>query len=155
MAFDLMYCSRCYGYYHGLNYALPTKSKSSKAAKSSDTVAMEKRKQLETLIMEQEEILVDLQAKLAEFESVSLVGTEVSTAAYGVGIVSSQSENKITVEFESIPKDFIIHRKYPARPRFEDEEQIVGLLSDRADLLKQMEDARKNLARANKQLEFL
>lgn len=155
MAFDLMYCCRTYGYYHGLTkYNITRKTDNSKAArqKAADD---EKRKQLEESICAAQDELLTLQTQLAEYEPISLIGTEVSTASYGSGVVVKQDENKLDVQFADTVKTFVIHRKYTQRPNFEDEEQIVDLLSNRADILAQIDNVTKRIARDTKFLESI
>lgn len=39
--------------------------------------------------------------------------------------MTEQEINRIAVQFETSQKSFILDKKFPARPRFEDDEQIV------------------------------
>lgn len=143
MAFDLMYCSRCYGYYHGLTYFGPLKKTGAGKASKQKAANDQKRQELTDSIRDLQDQLLTLQMQLAEVEPVSLLDTEVTVNGLGTGIIVGQEENKITVRFGDQMKDYMIHRKYASRPVFEDDEQIVELMSSRVDLLEQIEKINK------------
>ena len=129
LAFDLMYCCRTYGYYKGLIAPSTGKVKKKKVVVI-PTVAAEElaRKEAERLArieaIEQESDA--LERRIDEFEDISLIGVRVTSAQYGAGTVIGQEVNKITVQFETVEKSFVLDAKYTARPRFEDDESIVG-----------------------------
>lgn len=152
MAFDLMYCSRCYGYYAGLVYNAPTSPKG-KAAAALAANARETQKEAQERIAALTEQLLSVEAKLAELEPISLIGTRVSTTTYGDGMIIDQSENKVLVQFDGVEKGFVIHRKYSLMPRFEDEDQIVSFLSDRADALAEKDNLAKLIERERRLLD--
>lgn len=153
MAFDFMYCCRTYGYYHGLTQFGPIKkgNKASQQKASND----QKRQQLIDDINEAQNQLLTLQTQLADYEIVSLIGTDVSTPQYGRGVVIEQEENKIGVQFGEVVKTFMIHKQFAMRPKFEDEEQIVDLLSNRADILRQIDKVTKQIVRDTASIDAL
>lgn len=155
MAFDLMYCSRCYGYYHGLTDFGPLrKSGKTKAAKQK-AANEQKRQQLTESINAAQDQLLTLQIQLADNELISLLDTEVTTAEYGDGVIIGQEENNVKVRFGELTKDYKIHKQYASRPVFEDDEQIVELMSNRADLLEQIKKVTKQIERETELLESL
>lgn len=103
----------------------------------------EKKNSLIAEMIELQDQLVPLQTKFADLELVSLIGTEVTFSNYGTGIVIKQNENQISVRFGELIKSFNIHRQYPQRPTFADDEQIVELFSDHYDTLKAIEKIEK------------
>ncbi len=122
MAFDLMYCCRCYGYYKGMSYNSFTterKSTGKKNSKASQEIAENRTRQLARLADLQEKLLT-CQTELADYELISLIGTAVTYAAYGTGTIVEQEENKITVRFENIKATFKLHRKYLVKPTIVD-----------------------------------
>lgn len=155
MAFDLMYCCRTYGYYHGLTQFGPVKKTDKNKATQQKVTNEQKRQQLIDSVNEAQNQLLSLQTKLADYELISLIGTEVSTTQYGRGVVIEQEENKITVQFTDAVKTFMIHKQFALRPKFEDEEQIVDLLSNRADILKQIDKVAKQISRDTASIELL
>ena len=50
---------------------------------------------------------------------------QVTSNSYGAGTVVDQVINKITVQFDTVTKSFILDKRYSARPRFENDEEIV------------------------------
>lgn len=135
MAFDFMYCCRTYGYYKGIEYTPKQTKKVSSGAAAQAARQAEIEKQKQQAIVEARNELDELELLIAETESISLVGTQVSTKQYGDGIVVTQDENKITVQFTDVEKTFMVHSRYAVRPTFEDDAEIVAAMSKRADLL--------------------
>ena len=131
LAFDLMYCCRTYNYYKGL--VVPLSGKTIKSGKpkaaltAEELAALEAAKEAERLekidALEQE--IAELERSYDGCEDISLLGVQVTAKAYGTGIVVAQEINKITVRFAEVEKTFILDKKFSARPRFEDDEQIV------------------------------
>ena len=154
MAFDLMYCCRCYGYYTGLTYSsfAPKAKSSGKKIIDATKAAAEKRAQQAAKLNELQEQLLQYQTELADYELVSLIGTEVTSATYGVGVIVEQEENKITVQFAENKTSFMLHRKYAARPTFIDEQEIVDLMSNRADLMDAAKKVQQQIDRIIKEM---
>ena len=129
MTFDLMYCSRCYKYYRGLPYTQRARTKKEESQRKLDAAEKLKAEQIERLSEEKEQ----LESAIADMELVSLVGTEVTSAAYGTGTIIKQNGNQVTVHFPAVEKDFVIHKKYSGRPQFEDNEEILEAMSAWSD----------------------
>ena len=126
LAFDLMYCCRTYGYYKGL--IAPSTGKVKKKTYTNEPTAEElAQKEAERLAkidaIEQE--IDALERSIDGCEDISLIGVQVTSAQYGTGVVTGQDINKIAVQFDTVQKSFFLDKKFPARPRFEDDEQIV------------------------------
>ena len=59
---------------------------------------------------------------------------------------SAQKENTIKVRFpEGLEKSFIIHTKFPARPTFEDDEQVVEAFTEYDRLTREIQGLKKLL----------
>lgn len=72
-----------------------------------------------------EEEIQDLERSYDGCEDISLIGVQVTSKAFGTGVVTGQKINRISVAFDGVQKDFFLDKKYAARPRFENDEQIV------------------------------
>ena len=126
LAFDLMYCCRTYGYYKGL--IVPSTGKVKKKTYTNEPTPEELAKKeagrlAKIHAIEQE---IDALERSADgCEDISLIGVQVTSAQYGTGVVTGQDINKIAVQFDTVQKSFFLDKKFPARPRFEDDEQIV------------------------------
>ena len=94
-------------------------------------------------------IYSNIQAKdieLDKFRSISLLNVRVTHKQYGTGIVIAQKENTIKVRFpEGLEKSFIIHTKFPARPTFEDDEQVVEAFTEYDRLTREIQGLKKLL----------
>lgn len=142
MAFDLMYCCRCYNFYEGLQHK--TKKDSLRAYTQKELKAKEEADRQEKIrALEQEIQALDL--RISEYREISLLGVEVTQMKYGRGIVVSQQDENIVVQFAEKKVNYIISTKYPMRPRFEDDEMIVAAYTDLAALKKKREGIQKEL----------
>ena len=146
LAFDLMYCSRTYQFYQGL--PVPVRHRSTKKASAADSATMEtaqteEERQAKIEAIESE--LNKLESVSEGCEDISLIGVEVSSAQYGIGSVVAQEINKIEVQFPGLKKTFVLSRKYPARPRFEDDETIVEAFSAYGERMDKINSLRKQL----------
>jgi len=56
----------------------------------------------------------------------SLVGVQVTMNQLGKGTVIEQDMNRIKVAFEGIEKSYILDKKFMARPRFDNDEDVVS-----------------------------
>ena len=151
MAFDLMYCSRTYGFYEGLQYATRAQrramlGKGGKAAQLEIRKAAAAAAKAEKMAALGEQIEA-LEDEIDQFSEISLVGVSVWQKAYGEGIITRQEMNKIWVDFSGTERAFTIHRDYIARPTFEDDEEIVGMLTEYGDLTQKLADLRRQLDR--------
>lgn len=144
LAFDLMYCCRCYNFYEGLEHA--TKKASTKAYQLEQLREREAQERMEKIAAIEEEIHA-LQVELEQYEDISLVGVEVTQSKEGIGTVISQNGNTIRVQFPAVTKTYIIHRKYSQRPTFEDDAEIVEIFSDMADKNEQIAALKRQLER--------
>lgn len=131
LAFDLMYCCRTYGYYKGL--VAPSAGNATRNAVSTGLTSKEKEeleKERLTKIEAIEQEIEDLDRSCDGCAEISLIGVNVSSSQYGVGTVVAQEINTIYVQFEHEKKIFILDKKFPARPRFENDDEIVSAFSD-------------------------
>jgi hypothetical protein len=80
-----------------------------------------------------------------ECTEISLIGVEVTAVGYGVGTVISQDINKVTVQFESDVKTFILDKKYISRPRFEEDDVIVEAFTEYGRKLEVIKELKKKL----------
>ena len=60
--------------------------------------------------------------------------------------VISQTGNQITVQFENEVRTFVLDEKYAARPRFEDDEQIVSAFTQYGRVKERIKKIQKELA---------
>ena len=148
LAFDLMYCSRTYRFYHDL--PVPARQRSTKKVSAADRAAIEnaqkeeeRRAKIETI----EKELDELESISDGCEDISLIGVQVSSAQYGIGSVVSQEVNKIDVQFPEIRKTFILSKKYPSRPRFEDDETIVDAFTEYGERMDKINSLKRQLER--------
>ena len=126
LAFDLMYCCRTYGYYQGL--VAPTTGKTIKKGTRSRLTAEElaqKEKERLARIETLEQEIEALERSCDDCRDISLIGVQVTSKQYGVGTVIEQEINRISVQFPDAKKTFILDKKYVARPRFENDDEIV------------------------------
>lgn len=90
--------------------------------------------------------IADLERSCDEFIDISLIGVQVTTAQYGVGIVIEQDVNKIKVRFAEVEKSFILDKKYFSRPRFEDDDEIVSAFTEYGQAQEQIKRLQRELA---------
>ena len=75
----------------------------------------------------------------AQIGEISLLNVEVTQQAYGKGIIIAQQGNKVTVKFDSAEKIFVISKKYPVRPKFENDDETVEVFTEYENLNKRIE----------------
>ena len=146
LALDLMYCCRTYGYYRGLVAPVTgrtIKKPVLKSASKEELEAAEAERAARLLDMEQE--LSELEQKIGDYEELSLTGVQVEFPKYGTGVVTSQTGNKITVQFPAVEKAFVLDEKYSARPSFENDKEIVAAFTEYGRLLDRMKQIRREL----------
>ena len=143
LAFDVIYCSRAYNFYQGIYY-IP-KSESTSAYNKEQLRLKEEAKVQERI----DSLETQIQAKdieLDKFRSISILNVRVTHKQYGTGIVIAQKENTIKVRFpEGLEKSFIIRTKFPARPTFEDDEQVVEAFTEYDRLTREIQGLKKLL----------
>lgn len=150
LAFDLMYCCRTYGYYKGLTVPSTGKTvkKSSNAGPTPEEIAHMEEIRLAKIAALEDEI-EELERSCDDYEDISLVGVQVTAKGFGTGTVVGQNINRIIVVFEGVQKSFILDKKYVARPRFENDNEIVeaftcyGRARERISFLQKQIDALK------------
>lgn len=154
ITWDFIYCCSCNQYYHGLTSAsgLIRNSRTVKKNKRNAALLAQRETKMAELNSLQDE-KDNLESKLAECEIASLVGVEVASDAYGSGTVIEQNGIQITVQFREIEKSFYIHRKYPQRPAFEDEELLLDLFSTYGDIVDSIKKIDEKITSRNKELE--
>ena len=79
------------------------------------------------------------------YRSINLVGVQVFQKAYGDGTIIWQDANMIRVRFAREEKIFTINTKFPLRPTFEDDEEIVVALTDYEVKLREVKKLRNQL----------
>ena len=148
LAFDLMYCCRTYNYYRGLT--VPSTGKTVRKKSGSSALTPEELAQNETERLAKigalERQIADLERSCDEFIDISLIGVQVTTAQYGVGIVIEQDVNKIKVRFAEVEKSFILDKKYFSRPCFEDDDEIVSAFTEYGQAQEQIKRLQRELA---------
>ena len=146
LAFDLMYCCDTYKYYKGLTS--PATGKTIKKKTTNTPTPEEQARQEEERLARIEAIeqeIADLEHKAEGYDDISLIGVQVTTQAYGTGVVISQEFNKIKVQFASVEKSFVLDKKYSNRPVFEDDEAIVSVFSEYGQIQDQIKKLRLEL----------
>ena len=71
------------------------------------------------------------------------MGIQVFQKAYGTGTIIAQNVNAIRVRFGEIEKQYIISSKFPMRPTFEDDAEIVAALTDYEAKQKELDTLKK------------
>ncbi len=147
MAFDLIYCTKTYQFYIGL----PLISKKESLQKFTQEQLrkqeqLEKEKIYQALLEERE----CLEQGLAPYLEVSLVGVEITSAQYGIGVVIKHDEKKhnmVQVRFESCEKTYRLHKEiWPMmRPTFEDDQEIISIMTEYEQQWKKLENVRKRI----------
>ena len=143
LAFDLMYCCRTYNFYAGMTHA--SKKDSIKAFVEAEAKEKE-RLEREARIAELEAELHTLEMEAEKYTYISLLNVEVNQATYGKGVVIAQQNNKVTVKFETCEKGFIINKKYPVRPTFENDTEIVEAFTEYDSLLEKIKVLKNKIA---------
>ncbi len=122
MAFDLMYCCRCYNLYGDMIYA---KKKESMKAYADQQVKKREEEDRLAKIEELEQAIREIEVEMDGCLEISLLGVEVTQTQKGKGVVVEQTGSKIKVRFDRGEASYILNQKYTLRPRFEDDEAIV------------------------------
>ena len=142
-AFDIIYCASTYGYFKDLRHK---PKKEAIKAYTLEQKRKEEEAQRQAAIDELEEQIRVVEAKLDEYRAISLVGIQVFQKTYGTGTVISQKVNTIRVQFGNVEKQYIISSKFPMRPTFEDDAEIVAAMTDYEITLKEWDTLKKRLA---------
>ena len=143
LAFDVIYCSRAYNFYRDISY-IP-KSESA-AAYSQEQLRLKEEAKVQERIKSLEAQIQAKDIELDKFRSIPLLNVRVTHNQYGTGVVIAQKDNTIKVRFpENLEKSFIIHSRFPARPTFEDDEQVVAAFTEYDRLTKEIQGLKKLL----------
>ncbi len=144
LAFDLMYCCRTYNYYEGMTH----KSKKESIRSHTEAKAREKERiERDARIAQIKAALYALELQAEPYKSISLLNVEVFHAASGKGTVISQEMNKITVQFATCQKVFIISKKFPLRPTFENDAETVEAFTAYEELCQEIKRLKNKLQR--------
>ena len=147
LAFDLMYCCRTYNFYRVVT--LPVSLKPKKKTKTSYRISPEEAK-----IQEEERLaridalkqeINDLERSGDNCTEISLIGVQVTAKPYGIGTVVAQEINNITVSFGGMEKSYILDKKYIARPRFENDEEIISVFTEYGQKQEQIKRLKRDL----------
>ncbi|WP_409967479.1 hypothetical protein RFF05_12900 [Bengtsoniella intestinalis] len=144
LAFDVMYCAKTYGLYHGVESL--TKRESLQAQKLADQEAQEALVRLAKVEQLQREIH-QLEQENEEFYAISLLHVQVHHKQYGVGMIIAQTGTTVMVEFQEKTTKFIINKKFSARPTFENDAEIVEIFTQYDVRTTQIERLKKELAK--------
>ena len=144
LAFDVMYCSRAYNFYLGMEH---TSKKQSLKAFTEEQAKEKERLEKEAKIGEIKKELFELENKAEEYETISLINIEANHHKYGKGVVVFQERNQVVIRFESGEKTYVIHEQYAGRPTFEDDENVIRAMTDYGDICERIEDLKEQLAR--------
>lgn len=142
LAFDLMYCARCYNFYDGLEHK--TKKDSIKE------YTLEKLREKERLELEDKITYINMQLRELELslegiEMISLLGVKVQQKRYGEGVVVKQNQNKVTVRFKDCEKTFVLSKNVILRPTFANDEEIIEVFTQYGNIMDQIKKLEKQL----------
>ena len=143
LAFDIIYCSDTYGYFKDLRHR---PKKEAIKAYTLEQKRKEEEEERQAAIDALEDQIYQLETQIEVYRSISLVGTQVYQKAYGTGIVIQQNVNMIRVRFGDLEKQYVISKKFPMRPTFEDDAEVLEALSDYEIKLKELDSLKKKLA---------
>ena len=142
LAFDFMYCCRCYNLYNGLIHISKKESvRSYKIEQLRAQETAEREKKIDGL----EQEIRSLQLSIEPYKDISLLDVEVSHQTYGVGTVVKQDVNIISVRFGDTEKSFKIHKTCVMRPTFENDAETVEAFTVYADTLDKIESLKRQL----------
>lgn len=145
LAFDIIYCSSTYGFFKNLKHK--SKAEAIKDYKAEQARMAEEAKR-QAAIDAVEERIREVEEVLDVYRAISLVGVQVYQKKEGYGIVVRQNVNQIVVKFETGEKTYIVSTKFPMRPTFEDDAEIVAAMTDYVEKLgelKRLQDQLKKL----------
>lgn len=142
LAFDIIYCADTYGYFKDLKHR---PKKEAIKAYTLEQKRKEEEEERQAAIDTLEDQIHQLESQIEVYRSISLVGTQVYQKAYGTGIVVQQNINMIRVRFGDLEKQYVISKKFPMRPTFEDDAEILEALNDYEIKLKELDVLKKKL----------
>lgn len=147
LAFDLMYCCRTYNFYNVVTLPADVKAKRKKAVPESVSPEEAKRQEEERLakIAELEQKINELERDCDNCSEISLIGVQVTAKPYGTGTVIAQDRNTIKVRFDNAEKSYILDKKFVARPRFENDDEIISVFTEYGQKQEQIKRLRREL----------
>ena len=161
MVFDLIYCFHTYSFFRHLMPEAPAskpvrtapakaaaKPKTPRAPKKDESMEREKKRREKIQKLQSE--LEELERKAEACEEISLLNVEVTSAQYGKGIITAQDKNKITVQFGSEEKKYILDEKYTARPAFENDAELIRTFTEYG----RIQDEIRNVKREIQKIHF-
>ena len=151
LAFDLIYCCRTYGYYKEIPYVPKAKSqKRKKAAEQQEADAAARQARIADITAQIE----DLRASLPDVSDISLVNVAVTSRLYGGGMVTEHNLNTIRVRFPGATKTFILDAKFPQRPTFENDADVVAAYTEYTSISGKIEKLEKQLKKLREPWEY-
>ena len=93
-----------------------------------------------------EQEINELERSCDSCSEISLIGVEVTAKPYGIGTVVAQDINNIRVSFGGTEKSYILDRRYVARPRFENDEEIISVFTEYGQKQEHIKRLRRELA---------
>ena len=142
LAFDVIYCADTYGFFKDLKHrAKKDAIKAYTAEQLRKAEAAERQAAIDAI----EQQIIQLENQIDVYRSIFLVGTQVHHKSWGTGIVTQQNINMVRVRFGEIEKQFIISTKFPMRPTFEDDAEIVAAMTDYEAKMKELDSLKKKL----------
>lgn len=148
LAFDLMYCCRTYNFYRVVTLPAAVKAKRKRTVAESVSPEEAKRQEEERLakIAELEQEINELERDCDNCSEISLIGVQVSAKPYGTGTVIAQDRNTIKVRFDGAEKAYILDKKFIARPRFENDDEIISIFTEYGHKKDQIKRLQRELA---------
>lgn len=144
LAFDIIYCASTYGFFNNLPHK--SKAEAIKDFKEAQRRQAEDAKRQAAIEALEAEILRTEMA-LDAYRSISLVGIQVHQKKEGTGIIIRQDVNVIDVQFDGGQKTYIISTKFPMRPTFEDDTEIVVAMTDYEAKTKELKHLKQQRAK--------
>ena len=147
LAFDIIYCSRAYNFYKGLE-APERPNKIKKKAKVTEVSAEElawREAERQEKIRAIESEIEELESISDDCEDISLIGVQVTSDKDGIGTVIAQNINMITVQFENGEKKFKLDKQFVNRPRFDEDDEIVEAFTNYARRHERIKKLQKEL----------
>ncbi len=143
LAFDVMYCAKTYGLYKGISSHSKRESvRLQQAAVKEAQMEQERLANIESCMGK----IQELQQNNDVFHSISLLNVQVHHKQYGIGVIIEQTGTNVTVQFQEKSTQFTINKKFPARPKFENDEEIVEIFTQYDNCMEQIEQLKKELA---------
>lgn len=142
LAFDIIYCADTYGYFKDLKHRAKKDAIKAYTAEQQRKAEAEERQAAIDAIEQQ---IRQFENQIDVYRSISLVGTQVQHKSWGTGTVIQQNINMVRVRFSETEKQFIISAKFPMRPTFEDDAEIVAAMTDYEAKCKELDSLKKKL----------